>query len=83
MRGCGRSWRGSRRNDRRGAPAGRQPPEGFCLEQNVDRAYDNAVLDIGFGGTISGPRVVGRMTSAIDVKKGEKVLEIGTGSGYR
>jgi protein-L-isoaspartate(D-aspartate) O-methyltransferase len=33
--------------------------------------------------TITGPRVVGRMTSSIDVKMGEKVLEIGTGSGYQ
>ena len=33
--------------------------------------------------TISGPHLVGRMTSSIDVKHGEKVLEIGTGSGYQ
>ena len=33
--------------------------------------------------TISGPHLVGRMTSSIDVKFGEKVLEIGTGSGYQ
>src|SRR6185369_1480056 len=36
-----------------------------------------------FRRTITGPRVVGRMTSSIDVKMGEKVLEIGTGSGYQ
>jgi protein-L-isoaspartate(D-aspartate) O-methyltransferase len=59
------------------------PREEFCLKRNLDRAYDNAFLDIGFGVTISGPHVVGRMTSSIDVKKGEKVLEIGTGSGYQ
>jgi protein-L-isoaspartate(D-aspartate) O-methyltransferase len=59
------------------------PREEFCLKRNLDRAYDNAFLDIGFGVTISGPHVVGRMTSAIDVKQGEKVLEIGTGSGYQ
>ena len=45
--------------------------------------YDHAFLDIGFGVTISGPHIVGRMTNTIDVKKGEKVLEIGTGSGYQ
>jgi hypothetical protein len=39
--------------------------------------------DIGFGVTITGPRVVGRMTSSIDVKMGEKVLEIGPGWGYQ
>ncbi len=59
------------------------PREEFCLKRNLDRAYDNTFLDIGFGVTISGPHVVGRMTSSIDVKKGEKVLEIGTGSGYQ
>ncbi len=59
------------------------PREEFTLRQNLNRAYDHAFLDIGFGVTISGPHVVGRMTSAIDVKRGEKVLEIGTGSGYQ
>jgi protein-L-isoaspartate(D-aspartate) O-methyltransferase len=59
------------------------PREEFCLKRNLDRAYDNAFLDIGFGVTISGPHVVGRMTSSIDVQRGEKVLEIGTGSGYQ
>ena len=59
------------------------PREKFVLQQNLGRAYDHAFLDIGFGVTISGPHIVGRMTSAIDPKKGEKVLEIGTGSGYQ
>src|SRR5262249_45857177 len=40
-------------------------------------------LDIGYGVTISGPHLVGHMTQALDVKPGEKVLEIGTGSGYQ
>ena len=59
------------------------PREKFVLKQNLDRAYEHAFLDIGFGVTISGPHIVGRMTSTIDPKKGEKVLEIGTGSGYQ
>jgi protein-L-isoaspartate(D-aspartate) O-methyltransferase len=59
------------------------PREEFVLERNLRRSYDHAFLDIGFGVTISGPHVVGRMTSTIDVKFGEKVLEIGTGSGYQ
>ena len=59
------------------------PREDFVLKQNLGRVYDHAFLDIGFGVTISGPHVVGRMTSTIDVKLGEKVLEIGTGSGYQ
>ncbi len=59
------------------------PREKFVLKQNLDRAYEHAFLDIGFGVTISGPHIVGRMTSTIDPKQGEKVLEIGTGSGYQ
>ena len=59
------------------------PREKFVLQQNLARAYDHAFLDIGYGVTISGPHIVGRMTSNIDPKEGEKVLEIGTGSGYQ
>jgi protein-L-isoaspartate(D-aspartate) O-methyltransferase len=59
------------------------PREEFVLERNKSRAYDHAFLDIGYGVTISGPHLVGRMTSTIDVQPGERVLEIGTGSGYQ
>ena len=59
------------------------PREEFCLKQNREEAYSYHFLDIGFGVTISGPDTVGRMTSALDINKGEKVLEIGTGSGYQ
>jgi protein-L-isoaspartate(D-aspartate) O-methyltransferase len=59
------------------------PREEFTLKRNQKRAYDHAFLDIGFGVTISGPHVVSRMTSSLGVKLGEKVLEIGTGSGYQ
>lgn len=59
------------------------PREAFVLKSNLPRAYDNAFLDIGFGVTISGPHIVGRMTQVIDVQPGAKVLEIGTGSGYQ
>ena len=59
------------------------PREKFVRPQNLSRAYEHAFLDIGFGVTISGPHIVGRMTNTIDPKKGEKVLEIGTGSGYQ
>ena len=59
------------------------PREEFVLKKNLGRAYDHAFLDIDYGVTISGPHLVARMTSTIDVKPGEKVLEIGTGSGYQ
>ncbi|MDE2016850.1 MAG: protein-L-isoaspartate O-methyltransferase [Hyphomicrobiales bacterium] len=59
------------------------PREEFCLKPNLPRAYASAFLDIGFGVTISGPHLVGRMTSTIDPQKGERVLEVGTGSGYQ
>ena len=59
------------------------PREEFVTKANLGVAYEWHHLDIGFGVTITGPHTVGRMTSAIDVQKGEKVLEIGTGSGYQ
>ena len=59
------------------------PREEFVLKRDMERAYEPAYLDIGHGATISGPNIVGRMTSALDVGFGDKVLEIGTGSGYQ
>jgi len=59
------------------------PRDEFCLPGDRGVIYDVNYHSIGFGVTITGPRVVGRMTSSIDVKMGEKVLEIGTGSGYQ
>jgi len=43
--------------------------------------YEHKFLDMGYGVTMSGPHLQGRMTDVLDVKRGEKVLEIGTGSG--
>ena len=59
------------------------PREEFLPRTGPGVVYDVNYHDIGYGVTITGPRVVGRMTSSIDVKMGEKVLEIGTGSGYQ
>jgi protein-L-isoaspartate(D-aspartate) O-methyltransferase len=59
------------------------PRDEFVLKRDISRAYERDFHDIGVGVTISGPLVVSRMTSTIDVQFGEKVLEIGTGSGYQ
>jgi protein-L-isoaspartate(D-aspartate) O-methyltransferase len=59
------------------------PREEFCLPQNRGQVYSFHFLDIGYGVTISGPDIVGKMTSTLNIAKGEKVLEIGTGSGYQ
>jgi protein-L-isoaspartate(D-aspartate) O-methyltransferase len=59
------------------------PREEFCLPGSRAVIYDVNYHDIGFGVTITGPRVVGRMTSSLEIKLGDKVLEIGTGSGYQ
>lgn len=48
-----------------------------------DRSYDDMPLPIECGQTISQPSVVGLMTQALDVSPRDKVLEIGTGSGYQ
>ncbi len=49
----------------------------------VDQAYDDSPLTIGFGQTISQPYTVAFMTEALELKGHERVLEIGTGSGYQ
>lgn len=46
-------------------------------------AYDDCPLPIGYDQTISQPYMVARMTELLDPKPGEKILEIGTGSGYQ
>ena len=48
-----------------------------------EKAYDNTPLPIACGQTISQPTVVGLMTQALQVTSRDKVLEVGTGSGYQ
>ena len=59
------------------------PRERFVTPANLERTYQTHYLDIGFGVTITGPNSVARMTNTLAVARGEKVLEIGTGSGYQ
>lgn len=59
----------------------RVPREYFARDPR--RAYENAALPIGYGQTISGPHMVSRMTDYLDPQPDQKVLEIGTGSGYQ
>ncbi len=59
------------------------PREEFVTPENLSRAYEWHHLNIGFGVTITGPHTVARMTNTLAVKRGDKVLEIGTGSGYQ
>ena len=59
------------------------PREEFVTPENLDRAYEWHHLNIGFGVTITGPHTVARMTNTLKVKRSDKVLEIGTGSGYQ
>ncbi len=58
------------------------PREEFVPDALRAQAYDDRPLPIGEGQTISQPYVVASMTEALLLKGGEKVLEIGTGSGY-
>jgi protein-L-isoaspartate(D-aspartate) O-methyltransferase len=59
------------------------PRHKFVLEQFIDYAYEDHPLPIGYGQTISQPYIVALMTELLDLNEGEKVLEIGTGSGYQ
>ena len=59
------------------------PREEFVPEDLKKYAYIDSPLSIGEGQTISQPYIVALMTEALKLKGGEKVLEIGTGSGYQ
>ena len=56
--------------------------ENFVPSELGYRAYDNNPLPIGEGQTISQPYTIGMMLSLLDLKKGQKILEVGSGCGY-
>ena len=59
------------------------PRHDFVPESLRHRAYENAPISIMKKQTISQPSVVSRMTEWLDLKEGQKVLEIGSGSGWQ
>jgi protein-L-isoaspartate(D-aspartate) O-methyltransferase len=61
----------------------RVPRELFVPEGEQHRAYADAALPIGHGQTISQPYMVARIAEALGLVGGEKVLDVGTGSGYQ
>src|SRR5207245_1343835 len=70
--------------DSRVLEAMRKVPRHLFLEEALaDRAYDDSALPIGEKQTISQPYIVALMTQALALRETDRVLEIGTGSGYQ
>jgi protein-L-isoaspartate(D-aspartate) O-methyltransferase len=61
----------------------RVPRDVFVPEEHRDRAYADAALPIGSGQTISQPYMVARICEALSLNGSERVLDVGTGSGYQ
>jgi protein-L-isoaspartate(D-aspartate) O-methyltransferase len=59
------------------------PREKFVIPSFVNKAYEDSALPIECNQTISQPYTVAYMTSCLRIKKDDKILEIGTGSGYQ
>ncbi|HET6945945.1 MAG TPA: protein-L-isoaspartate(D-aspartate) O-methyltransferase [Gaiellaceae bacterium] len=61
----------------------RVPRELFVPPQLRNEAYEDVALPIGFGQTISQPYMVARICAELGLRGGERVLDVGTGSGYQ
>ena len=59
------------------------PRHAFVPQNELVYAYQNRPLAIGYGQTISQPTIVAVMTELLDLEPGERVFELGTGSGYQ
>lgn len=59
------------------------PRHQFVLPEWADEAYSDSALPINEGQTISQPYIVAFMTEQLDIEPGDRVLEVGTGSGYQ
>jgi protein-L-isoaspartate(D-aspartate) O-methyltransferase len=62
---------------------GRVPRELFVPEELRDRAYEDGALPIGHDATISQPFIVATICALLELRGGERVLDVGTGSGYQ
>jgi protein-L-isoaspartate(D-aspartate) O-methyltransferase len=71
------------RDERVLAALGRVPRELFVPPEERDAAYDDAALAIGHGQTISQPYMVARICEELRLRGGERVLDVGAGSGYQ
>ncbi len=71
------------RDERVLAAMARIPRERFVPPEDQHLAYEDRPLPIGFDQTISQPLIIALMTEALELTGNEKVLEVGTGSGYQ
>jgi protein-L-isoaspartate(D-aspartate) O-methyltransferase len=83
MRDTARSTGRERLDPRVAAAIGKVPRHRFVPPQLASRAYENRPLPIGHEQTISQPFIVALMTELVEPKATDRVLEIGTGSGYQ
>jgi protein-L-isoaspartate(D-aspartate) O-methyltransferase len=77
------SLRDDIRDERVLGAIGKVPREHFVLEEARELAYADRALPIGHGQTISQPRMVALMLQEMRLEGGEKVLDLGSGSGYQ
>ena len=61
----------------------RVPREKFVPPEIINQAYEDVPLPIGWQQTISQPYIIALMTAELEIRDGDRVLEIGTGSGYQ
>jgi protein-L-isoaspartate(D-aspartate) O-methyltransferase len=70
------------RDERVLAAMGKVPREAFVAPEHARDAYNDGPLPIGAGQTISQPYMVAAMVEALEVQPSDRVLEVGTGTGY-
>ncbi|MGC2111426.1 MAG: protein-L-isoaspartate(D-aspartate) O-methyltransferase [Candidatus Korobacteraceae bacterium] len=70
------------RDERLLAAMAKVPREAFVASEDAANAYGDFPLPIGSGQTISQPYIVAAMIEALDLKSTDRVLEVGTGTGY-